>query len=136
MNQTVTTTILIADDDPSHLMLAEAALAGAGFVVHTASDGQEAVERVPGVKPDVVILDVMMPRMTGIDACREIRALAGSRFLPILMLTSRNDLPAISDAFAAGASDFAQKGLNPRLLVERVRFLLRDRALREELRGA
>ena len=136
MNQTVPTTILIADDDPSHLMLAEAALAGAGFVVHTASDGQEAVERFPGVKPDVVILDVMMPRMTGIDACREIRQLAGSRFLPILMLTSRNDLPAISDAFAAGASDFAQKGLNPRLLVERVRFLLRERELREELRAS
>jgi EAL domain-containing protein (putative c-di-GMP-specific phosphodiesterase class I)/PleD family two-component response regulator len=136
MNQTVPTTILIADDDPSHLMLAEAALAGAGFVVHTASDGQEAVERFPDVKPDVVVLDVMMPRMTGIEACREIRRLAGSRFLPILMLTSRNDLPAISDAFAAGASDFAQKGLNPRLLVERVRFLLRERELREELRAS
>jgi predicted signal transduction protein with EAL and GGDEF domain/DNA-binding response OmpR family regulator len=136
MNPTVTTTILIADDDPSHLMLVEAALAGAGFVVHTASDGQEAVERFPEVKPDVVVLDVMMPRMTGIEACREIRQLAGSRFLPILMLTSRNDLPAISDAFAAGASDFAQKGLNPRLLVERVRFLLRERELREELRAS
>lgn len=136
MNPTVPTTILIADDDPSHLLLAEAALAGAGFVVHTAGDGQEAVERYPGVKPDVVILDVMMPRMTGIDACREIRQLAGSRFLPILMLTSRNDLPAISEAFAAGASDFAQKGLNPRLLVERVRFLLRERQLREELRAS
>jgi len=136
MNQTVPTTILIADDDPSHLMLAEAALAGAGFVVHTASDGQEAVERFPEVKPDVVVLDVMMPRMTGIDACREIRLLAGSRFLPILMLTSRNDLPAISDAFSAGATDFAQKGLNPRLLVERVRFLLRERELREELRAS
>ena len=48
------------------------------------------------------------------------------------MLTGRNDLQAISDAFAAGASDFAQKGINPRLLIERVRFLLRDRALREE----
>jgi len=135
MNPT-TTTILIADDDPSHLMLAEAALAGAGFVVHTACDGLDAVERFPEVKPDVVILDVMMPRMTGINACREIRGLAGGSFVPILMLTSRNDLPAISDAFAAGASDFAQKGLNPRLLVERVRFLLRDRALREELRAS
>jgi len=135
MTQTVTT-ILIADDDPSHLMLAEAALAGAGFLVQTAGDGQEALERFPAVKPDVVILDVMMPRMTGIDACREIRQLAGNSFMPILMLTTRNDLAAISDAFAAGASDFAQKGLNPRLLVERVRFLLRDRALREELRAS
>jgi len=136
MNQTVNTTILIADDDPSHLMLAEAALAGAGFMVHTASDGQEAVERFPEVKPDVVVLDVMMPRMTGIEACRRIREQTGNRFVPILMLTSRNDLPAISEAFSAGASDFAQKGMNPRLLVERVRFLLRDRALQDELRAS
>jgi predicted signal transduction protein with EAL and GGDEF domain/DNA-binding response OmpR family regulator len=136
MNQTVTTTVLIADDDPSHLMLVEAALAGAGFLVHTATDGQDAVERFPEVQPDIVVLDVMMPRMTGIEACRRIREQAGNQFVPILMLTSRNDLPAISEAFAAGASDFAQKGLNPRLLVERVRFLLRDRALQDELRAS
>jgi predicted signal transduction protein with EAL and GGDEF domain/CheY-like chemotaxis protein len=136
MNQSVTTTILIADDDPSHLMLVEAALAGAGFLVHTAADGEEAVGRFAEVNPDCVILDVNMPRMSGIDACREIRRQAGSRLVPILMLTGRNDLPSISDAYAAGASDFAQKGLNPRLLVERVRFLLRDRALQEELQSS
>ena len=81
-----------------------------------------------------MILDVNMPRMSGIDACRAIREQARGRPLPILMLTGRNDLPSISDAFAAGASDFAQKGINPRLLVERVRFLLRDRDRQEELR--
>ena len=136
MNEPKATTVLIADDDPSHLLLAEAALAGAGFMVHTASDGEEAVRKYPGVDPDIVVLDVMMPKLTGIEACREIRQLAGSRLVPILMLTGRNDLPAISEAYAAGASDFAQKGMNPRLLVERVRFLLRDRALQEELRSS
>jgi EAL domain-containing protein (putative c-di-GMP-specific phosphodiesterase class I)/PleD family two-component response regulator len=136
MNQPINTTLLIADDDPSHLLLAEAALAGAGFLVHTAADGEEAVRRFAEVQPDCVILDVMMPKLSGIDACREIRRQPGSRLVPILMLTGRNDLPAISDAYAAGASDFAQKGLNPRLLVERVRFLLRDRDLQEELRSS
>jgi EAL domain-containing protein (putative c-di-GMP-specific phosphodiesterase class I)/PleD family two-component response regulator len=137
MNDTAnTTTLLIADDDPSHLLLVEAALAGAGFLVHTANDGEEAVQRFGEVRPDVVILDVMMPKLTGIEACRLIRQQTGQRIVPILMLTGRNDLPAISDAFAAGASDFAQKGMNPRLLVERVRFLLRDRALQEELRAS
>ena len=136
MNDTPNITLLIADDDPSHLLLCEAALAGAGFLVHTACDGQEAVERFPQVNPDVVVLDVTMPRLTGIEACRQIRKAAGQRLLPILMLTGRNDLQAISEAFAAGASDFAQKGMNPRLLVERVRFLLRDRALQEELRAS
>jgi PAS domain S-box-containing protein len=130
------TTILMADDDPSHLMLTEAALAGAGFMVHMACDGQEAVERFAEVNPDCVVLDVQMPRMTGIEACRAIREQAGQRPVPVLMLTGRNDLTAISEAYAAGASDFAQKGLNPRLLVERVRFLLRDRDLREELRSS
>jgi EAL domain-containing protein (putative c-di-GMP-specific phosphodiesterase class I)/DNA-binding response OmpR family regulator/GGDEF domain-containing protein len=127
------TTILIADDDPAQRLLVETALAAAGFLVHVACDGQEAVEQFPGANPDCVILDVMMPRMTGIEACREIRRLAGGRLLPVLMLTGRNDLLAISDAYSAGATDFAQKGLNPRLLVERVRFLLRDRAQQEEL---
>ena len=136
MNPNVNTTILIADDDPSHLLLVEAALAGAGFLVHTAEDGEAAVRRFAEVEPDCVILDVMMPKLSGIDACREIRRQAGSRLLPVLMLTGRNDLAAISDAYAAGASDFAQKGLNPRLLVERVRFLLRDRDLQEELRSS
>lgn len=131
-----TTTLLVADDDPSQLMLSEAALAGAGYIVHTAVDGQEAVEKFAAVNPDIVVLDVNMPRMSGIDACRAIRAQAGNRPVPILMLTGRNDLPAITDAYAAGANDFAQKGLNPRLLVERVRFLLRDRLLREELRAS
>lgn len=136
MNSSAPTTILIADDDPAQLMLSEAALAGAGFLVHTVTDGDEAVARYAEVQPDCVVLDVNMPRMSGIDACREIRRLAGSRLLPILMLTGRNDLPAISDAYSAGASDFAQKGMNPRLVVERVRFLLRDRALQEELRSS
>ena len=108
MNQSANeTTILIADDDPSHLLLAEAALAGAGFLVHTAADGEEAVRRFGEVKPDCVILDVMMPKLSGIETCRQVRQLAGNRLVPILMLTGRNDLPAISDAFAAGASDFA-----------------------------
>ncbi len=136
MNSSAPTTILIADDDPAQLMLSEAALAGAGFLVHTVTDGDEAVARYAEVQPDCVVLDVNMPRMSGIDACREIRKQAGGRLLPILMLTGRNDLPAISDAYSAGASDFAQKGMNPRLVVERVRFLLRDRALQEELRSS
>lgn len=133
MEPTRITTILIADDDPAHLLLAEAALGGAGFVVHTASDGEEAVRQFERTQPDCVVLDVNMPKMTGIEACQKIRDNADGRRLPILMLTGRNDIVSISDAFAAGASDFAQKGMNPRLLVERVRFLLRDRVMQDDL---
>jgi EAL domain-containing protein (putative c-di-GMP-specific phosphodiesterase class I)/DNA-binding response OmpR family regulator/GGDEF domain-containing protein len=133
MDPTRITTILIADDDPAHLLLAEAALGGAGFVVHSANDGEEAVRQFELTQPDCVVLDVNMPKMTGIEVCHKIRERADGRRLPILMLTGRNDIVSISDAFAAGASDFAQKGMNPRLLVERVRFLLRDRAMQDDL---
>jgi EAL domain-containing protein (putative c-di-GMP-specific phosphodiesterase class I)/PleD family two-component response regulator len=128
-----TKTILIADDDEGHLLLTEAALAGAGYVVVTASDGAQSVSEFARIRPDLCILDVMMPVMTGIQACRAIRDRPDGQHLPVLILTGRNDLAAISDAFAAGATDFAQKGLNPRLLVERVRFLLRDQQLQNEL---
>jgi EAL domain-containing protein (putative c-di-GMP-specific phosphodiesterase class I)/PleD family two-component response regulator len=126
-------TILIADDDPGQLLLAEAALAGAGFLVITVDSGDQAVSEFARSNPDVVILDVMMPGLTGFEACRAIRQQRDARLLPILMLTGRNDLAAISEAYAAGASDFATKGLNPRLIVERVRFLLRDQELQNEL---
>jgi len=126
-------TILIADDDEGHLLLTEAALAGAGYVVVTAHDGAQAVTEFAASHPDLVILDVMMPNMTGIEACGAIRQRPDGQHLPVLMLTGRNDLAAISDAYAAGASDFAQKGLNPRLLVERVRFLLRDQELQNDV---
>ena len=133
MNQPSQQTILIADDDPAQRLLVEAALTGAGFLVVTAVDGAAAVESYSRSPTDCVILDVMMPNLTGIEACRAIRERTDGRLLPILMLTGRNDLSAITEAYAAGASDFAQKGLNPRLLVERVRFLLRDRELQDQL---
>ena len=67
-------TILIADDDEGHRLLTEAALAGAGYVVAVAHDGAQAVQEFDVCHPDLVILDVMMPNMTGIEACAEIRA--------------------------------------------------------------
>jgi DNA-binding response OmpR family regulator len=133
MSTSKTKTILIADDDEGHRLLTEAALAGAGYVVVTAHDGAQAVTEFATSHPDMVILDVMMPNMTGIEACGAIRQRPDGQHLPVLMLTGRNDLAAISDAYAAGASDFAQKGLNPRLLVERVRFLLRDQELQADV---
>jgi predicted signal transduction protein with EAL and GGDEF domain/DNA-binding NarL/FixJ family response regulator len=125
--------VLVADDDAGALMLAEAALAGAGFVVVTANDGQAAVEVYRETRPDCVVLDVMMPGLTGFQACAAIREMDGGGQVPVLMLTSRDDMASISEAFAAGASDFAIKGMNPRLLSERVRFMLRTADLQDEV---
>ena len=73
------TTILIADDDPSHLLLARRRSPAPGSSCTRRRTAQEAVRRFDEVKPDVVILDVMMPNLSGIEACRQIRALAGHR---------------------------------------------------------
>jgi len=126
-------TILIADDDPSSTLLAEVALEDAGYRVLVANGGAEALEQFERERPDCLVLDVMMPGMSGFDVCRAVRARPDGRRMPILMLTNLSDHASISESYNAGASDFTQKGRSPRLLVERVRFLLRDRALEVNL---
>ncbi|HSG65595.1 MAG TPA: response regulator, partial [Gammaproteobacteria bacterium] len=126
-------TILIADDDPSSMLLAEAALIDAGYRVTIAAGGGEAIRQFGEERPDCLVLDVMMPDLSGYEVCRVVRSRPEGRHLPILMLTSLSDHASISESYSSGASDFAQKGLHPRLLVERVRFLLRDRGLQDEL---
>jgi PAS domain S-box-containing protein len=126
-------TILIADDDPSSTLLAEAALADAGFRVLVANGGEEALRQFEAHRPDCLVLDVMMPDLSGFDVCRRVRARPDGRRVPILMLTNLSDHASISESYNVGASDFTQKDKHPRLLVERVRFLLRDRDLEDEL---
>jgi predicted signal transduction protein with EAL and GGDEF domain/DNA-binding response OmpR family regulator len=124
--------ILITDDDPSSALLAEAALDDAGYRVVVANNGEEALERFESERPDCIVLDVMMPGLSGFDVCRAVRAHPRGKRIPILMLTNLGDHASISESYNAGASDFTQKGRSPRLLVERVRFLLRDRSLEED----
>jgi diguanylate cyclase (GGDEF)-like protein len=125
--------ILFADDDPVTRLVATAALEADGYVVLTADDGLAAVESFESAHPDCVILDVMMPGMDGFSACRSIRRLPQGSDVPVLMLTSRDDLAAVAEAYAAGATDFLVKGSNHRLLSERVRFLMRAHEARRAL---
>ncbi|MCZ8130955.1 MAG: EAL domain-containing protein [Steroidobacteraceae bacterium] len=125
--------VLVADDDELARQLVRAALAADGYTVFTAEDGADAVERFRAARPDCVLLDVMMPRMDGFAACSAIRALPEGRAVPVLVLTSRDDPDTVARAYAAGATDFVAKGLNARLLAERVRFLLRASALQRNL---
>ncbi|HSN71323.1 MAG TPA: response regulator, partial [Steroidobacteraceae bacterium] len=133
MRKTQPHTILITDDDPSSSLLAEAALEDAGYRVLIANGGEEALEIFDRERPDCIVLDVMMPGLSGFDVCRAVRAKSRGRRVPILMLTNLGDHASISESYNAGASDFTQKGRSPRLLVERVRFLLRDRSLEDDL---
>jgi diguanylate cyclase (GGDEF)-like protein len=125
--------VLVVDDDPFTRMVLSEVLTAAGYTVAEASDGTQAIIRAARIRPRLVILDVLMPGIDGFATCRELRGAPATRRTPILMLTGREDGDAITQAFEAGASDFATKPLNPEILRHRVRFLLRAEAAREEL---
>jgi diguanylate cyclase (GGDEF)-like protein/PAS domain S-box-containing protein len=125
--------ILLADDDPGARLLQTIALEGGGFKVEAVADGAQALAVYDQLKPDCLVLDVVMPKLSGFDVCREVRSRADSKHIPILILTSLDDLDSISTAYIAGATDFSQKGISPLLLVERVRFMLRAKQLQDGL---
>lgn len=125
--------VLVADDDAVALLVAQAALEAAGFEVLGAENGSAAVKLFSQQIPDCAILDVMMPEMDGYEACRAIRATPAGRDTPILIMTSRDDVDAVARAYDSGATDFTSKGISSRLLIERVRFLLREYQSRRAL---
>ena len=125
--------LLLADDEPVAQLVTSAALEQAGYEVVVAGDGAEALRLFAEHRPDGVILDVVMPRLDGLAACRELRATPAGAGVPIMILTAHGDVDAVSRAYEAGASDFLAKGAGPRLLMERVRFLLREHDERRQL---
>jgi diguanylate cyclase (GGDEF)-like protein len=127
-------TILVVDDDPGVRLLIGSALEIAGFRVITADDGPAALAAYRETPADCIVLDVVMPGMSGFDVCRTLRAEAASRHVPILMQTSLDDMESVQRAYNAGATDFSAKGLNPMLLAERVKFLVRAKQTQDQLR--
>src|SRR5277367_1702631 len=127
-------TVLVVDDDPGARLLVGSALQVAGFHVITAPDGASALNEFQAHPADCVVLDVVMPGMSGFDVCRTLRATANSRHVPILMQTSFDDMQSVQRAYNAGATDFSSKGINPMLLAERVKFLVRAKQTQDQLR--
>jgi len=125
--------ILFADDDAAAVLIAQAALEEGGYEVCCASDGDSAIALYQEQQPDCLVLDIMMPGKNGFEVCRAIRAMPDGKDVPILILTSRDDVEAVARAYDSGATDFATKGISNRLLVERVRFLLREHEFRRAL---
>jgi two-component system, OmpR family, response regulator len=114
--------ILIVDDDPHLRELARVFLRQEGFEVYEASDGMDALAALDRLKVDLVILDIMMPRMDGWDLCRQLRALYD---FPILMLTARGETSQKLKGFQVGTDDYLVKPFEPLELVARVRALLK-----------
>ena len=115
---------MIADDDADIRELVAFKLTNAGYEVHTASDGVEALEAITTVEPDLAILDVMMPGLTGLDVLRRMRDGAGPEGCRALLLTARARDSEVDSGFAAGADDYVTKPFSPRELLRRVDALL------------
>jgi len=114
--------VLVVDDEPAFREGLRQALRKEGFEVHLAADGEEALAMFRSTSPDLVLLDVMLPRMSGIDVCREIRA-AGST--PVIMVSARNEEIDAVVALEVGADDYVAKPYRVRELVARMRTVLR-----------
>jgi two-component system alkaline phosphatase synthesis response regulator PhoP len=125
-------TVLLVDDEEDLLEMLAYPLEREGFRVLSARDGIEGLELAVAEQPDLVVLDVMMPRMDGIETTRRLREDARLRLKPILMLTARNAEGDEIEGLDAGADDYLIKPVSPRLFVTRVRALLR-RGEREDL---
>lgn len=115
-------TILVVDDDLALAEMISIMLRGEGFVTHHAADGPLALEQLDSLEPDLVLLDVMLPGMDGMDVCARIRDVSG---VPIIMLTAKSDSTDVVRGLENGADDYVVKPFNPKELVARIRARLR-----------
>ncbi len=125
--------ILVVDDNAQNLELLVAYLDGLSCQVITATDGMEALEKVKTESPDLILLDIMMPRMSGFEVCRKLKSAPATRDIPIVMVTALNELGDIERGVESGTDDFISKPVNRLELVTRIKSLLRVRHLKNEL---
>ena len=122
--------ILVVDDDPGVCLVMRETLESAGFAVIEASDGVEGCRQYEEHHPDLLLVDIIMPRMDGYELCRELRKRPQSANVPIVMVTGLDDVSSIARAYDAGATDFMSKPGNWAILNYRVRYVLRAEELR------
>ena len=126
--------ILVADDDKNALKLIETSLKESGFLTEKVNNGEEALDKISSLSPDLVILDVTMPKMDGITVAKKIKADERYRFIPIIMLTARDGVEDKVKGLDAGADDYITKPFDLDEFVARVRAMLRIKQLQDELR--
>lgn len=128
--------VLIVDDNEQNLELLHAYLDELGGDVRVAHDGIEAIESVAKQAPDIILLDIMMPRMSGFQVCEKLKKDPATRDIPIIMVTALNEVGDVERAIDFGADDFLTKPVNKLELLTRVRSLLRVRQLKRQLENA
>ena len=123
--------VLIADDNTANLRILRTRLAADGYEVVTAADGEEALVVARDSTPDLILLDIMMPKVDGIEVCRQLKAAQGSGFTPIILVTAMTDAKDIVAGLEAGADEYLTKPVDHAALSARVRSMLRIKGLHD-----
>ncbi len=123
--------ILIVDDNPENLDIFQTRLAVHGYEILTATDGEEALVAAREKQPDLILLDIMMPKMDGIEVCRRLKGDASLPFMPIIMVTAKADSKDIVAGLEAGGDEYLTKPVDQAALVARVKSMLRIKALHD-----
>ncbi len=126
--------VLVIDDDPMERLLTGEALASEGFRLLEAENGEAGLALLETQRPDIVLLDVLMPGIDGFTTCSRLRAMPHGQHVPVLMMTGLDDVTSIQHAYQVGATDFVTKPLNFTLLEYRLRYMLRAKTMGDELR--
>ena len=116
--------ILVVDDSSTALLMERMMLSHGEYELVTARDGLEAVEKALSEKPDLVLMDVVMPRMNGLDACRKLRELEDTKRIPIIMVTTRGELATIESGYESGCNEYITKPIHGLELLAKVRACL------------
>jgi PleD family two-component response regulator len=125
--------VLIADDDPQSLELLEVYLCNSDYQIRTATGGEEALQLVRQWKPDLVLLDIMMPKVSGFEVCKRLRADPATQDIAVLMITALDQPSDVERAVEAGTNDFLTKPINKTELLLRVRAMLKAREQQRDL---
>ncbi len=118
------TKILLVDDDVDILDFISYNLHKNGYIVQEAVNGLDAIEKTKSFLPDLILMDVMMPKMDGLEACRKIKEISGLSDIPIIFLTARSEEASELSGFEAGADDYIKKPIKPRILLSRIKAIL------------
>ncbi len=125
--------ILIADDNPANCELLQAYLEEVDCQIELAIDGQDTLDRVGSFQPDLILLDVMMPRLNGFEVCKQLKEDPQTSKIMILMVTALNEIGDIERAVGAGTDDFLSKPVNQVELVKRVENMLKLKDVTDEV---
>src|SRR4051794_35040225 len=124
--------VLIADDNPQGVELLEAYLSECDYDLATAADGEATLQKVQAWQPDLILLDIMMPKLSGFEVCKRLRANPATRAIAVLMITALDQPSDIDRAVDAGTDDFLTKPINKTELLLRVRAALKSRRFQQQ----